>query len=174
MSCCVAGPGSLVAFTAVGGDYKASGSPRAAVRPPSVWPRAPANRVKNLSGHKQGNQHMQGLHAGRAQNPSLYVQCNQRDVGQPFPDSIVASIRRCHRRDRGSIPRQEGFFRLCSSAAAPRPSVLPRQEGFLLKPRSASGLRCTPLRAPLRPSRRSMTPLRSKTLLLHSSLNAIA
>ena len=28
---------------------------------------------------------------------------------QLFPDSIVASIRRCHRRDRGSIPRQEGF-----------------------------------------------------------------
>ena len=29
-----------------------------------------------------------------------------------FPDSIVASIRRCHRRDRGSIPRQEAccFF----------------------------------------------------------------
>ena len=26
------------------------------------------------------------------------------------PVSIVASIRRCHRRDRGSIPRQEGFF----------------------------------------------------------------
>ena len=27
-----------------------------------------------------------------------------------FPDSIVASIRRCHRRDRGSIPRQEALF----------------------------------------------------------------
>eukprot|EP00964_Phaeocystis_antarctica_P008320 scaffold4482_cov40-Phaeocystis_antarctica.AAC.2 len=27
-----------------------------------------------------------------------------------FPVSIVASIRRCHRRDRGPIPRQEGFF----------------------------------------------------------------
>ena len=31
-------------------------------------------------------------------------------LGHAFPVSIVASIRRCHRRDRGSIPRQEAFW----------------------------------------------------------------
>ena len=71
--------------------------------------------------------------AGKRRAPHAeYKRCSAIYV-MTVPVSIVASIRRCHRRDRGSIPRQEGFFR--SGGARPRRSCLwalcfPRQEGF--------------------------------------------
>ena len=55
----------------------------------------------------------------------------------------MASIRRCHRRDRGSIPRQEGFFSFLSRLAVrPAPS-LPVRKAF----------------APAKPARREARPL---------------
>ena len=52
-----------------------------------------------------------GGSSARAKGTRVRVyDCRLNHIFMTVPVSIVASIRRCHRRDRGSIPRQEAFW----------------------------------------------------------------